>query len=580
MENNNKLCEAYTYFILPFYMEEECNENEIGIWEKAPLFSVEENIIYPYIQSFLQDRGRETARLKTIAQQQLIKKRAEKKIKENKSTPELKQQIAAAERLIEMNNEVIVQKPHNYQIYSIKESIYEDGIEQPEYITQQQRELNTKLQSWKLAKTLNYSIHDVSRKQDIRFVFPTNNQDFNSPKLIISPLAKVGFLMFCVKLDEKNYTLPDLTNMNYLLHKIGKGQEVACTTNSSTVAEQLTKLQHKIEKQTNEKAKEEMAKGLLKLQTQLSMADTLFSSKGNGQWTITDLLHFLLDDFALKVEYFNCSRFHLYTYYQLNSTDISSVIDQEQLMNDLTRITRCQNQKYKLEIEDVKAANLCMRTFQNIYIGSSVEGGAMMSILPAEELENPAFFSSFHSSSFSKRYIWIYMMVLIQRYTLLHLIQGLTQVDDDDLGISLSKLREKVEHLAEVKVNTYFTDISDFTQHNQYYQFCSRNLHIQEHFQEIDEKMEILNLAIKRREEMKEDRRTNRFTFLLALLTVASASKDGSDFARDYIWKNHTILGLLVIAALCLLVWFVWWRHEFSMWNIITRKEVSKKDKK
>lgn len=580
MENNIKLREAYTYFILPFYMEEEFYENKESIWKETPLFNVEENFLYPYIQSFLQDRGRETARLTTIAQQQLTKERVEKKIKTGQSTPELKEQIANAKRLIEINKETIAQKPHNYQIYSIKESIYEDGTEQPEHITRQQQELNTKLQSWKLAKTLSYTVYDANRKQDIRFGFPKDNQDFNSPKLIISPLAKVGFLIFCIKLNEKNYTLPDLANMNYLLHKTGKGQKVTCTTDSSTIVVQLAKLQEKIEKQSNAKVKEEIAKGLPKLQTQLSMADTLFASTSGGKWAMTDLLHFLLDDFAPKMEHFNHSRLHLYTYYQLNGADINLTADQEQLMIDLARIARCQNQKYKLEIEDVKAANLCMRTFQNIYIGSSVEGGSMMSILPVEELEHPAFFSSFHSDNFSKRYIWIYIMVLMQRYTLLHLIHDLTQVDNDNLDFSLSKLREKVEHLAEVKVNTYFTDISDFTQHNQYYQFCSRSLRIQEHFQEIDEKMDILNLAIKRREETKEDKRSNRFAFLLALLTVASASKDGSDFVREYISKGHAILGLLVIVALCVLVWYVWWRHESSILDMITRRKDCRKDKK
>lgn len=580
MDNNNKLREAYSYFMLPFHMKEEINGNESGIWEKAPLSHVEESILYPYIQSFLQDEGREAARVATIAEQKLLKEKAVKKIVAGKSTPELKERIAEADRLIEMNRKAIVQKSHNYQIYSIKKPVSGNGTEQSGSNTRQMRELNAKLESWELAKKLSYTIHDTGREQLIRFNFPAGNQDFSSPRLIISPRAKVGFLMFCIELNKENYTLPDLTNMNYLLHKIGKKQETTCTTDPSTVAGQLSELQQKIERQPNAKAKEQMAKGLPKLQSQLSIAGTLFAPTGGGRWTLPDLLHFLLDDVEPKVEYFNHSRLHLYTYYQLNGADVNPAVDQEQLTIDLACITRGQNHRYKLEIEDVKTANLCMRTFQNIYIGSSVEGGAMMTILPVEELDHPAFFSTFHSACFSKRYIWIYIMVLMQRYTQLHLIHSLTLVDDDSLGISLSKLREKVEYLSEVKVNTHFTDISDFTQHNQYYQFCGRNLRIQEHFQEIDEKIDILNLAIRHREEVEEGRRSNRFAFLLALLAVASTSKDGTDFVRDYICKNHPISGVLVVAVLCGVVWFVWWRHESGIWNMITRQKARKKDKK
>lgn len=557
-----KLKEAYTYFIVPFSFKRKLGvaphtqtfiPSTHSIWEKACMHNLESNILYPYIQCFMQDAVKEENR-KELLHQELSKKDRE----QNEAT------IAKLSLPIE-------QKMHYYQIYSIKESAKKDGQHCADNNTVSYTVLKNKLKYWKMFKNSNLCALDKESEKDIVFNIPKDGQDFNSPKLIISPLAQTGFLMFCMKLNPVNNTSEALTELNYLLHKTGKQQDAKCRIDLIKLQEEISMLQNKMEDELSQKEKENIEKRLLYKQDTLSGICNLLKPESDGSWTMTDLIQFLFDELTNKenncgnsIVRFNDTRIHLFTYYQLDCTNLDESHSDSQIILDMARIVRCQNQKYKLDIGDVKSSNLCMKTFQNVYMGSSVEGGAIMTVFSDDGSD---FFQNFHKSSFSKRYIWIYLMVLMQRYTLLHLIHGLTNVDDDNLKVSLFKLKEQVEHLSAVKVNTYFTDVSDYTQHNQFYRFCIKNLRIQEHFQEIDEKMNILNAVIKHKEEEKEDIRSNRFALILAILTIASASKDGSDLFKDYgsIWSTFIILILSAIVI------YIWAKNEFHFFDSIKK---------
>lgn len=554
-----ELKEAYTYFIVPFSFTEKdrttpCTHSfapsTYSIWEKASMHNLERNILYPYIQSFMQDAAKEEARKKLLDQEQ-SKKQPDSAIITKLSVP-------------------IEQKSHYYQIYSIKESArngQHDNSDKPEDCA-----LKNKLNYWKSLKSLNLCVYSKEKKEDIIFNIPKDSQDFNSPKLIISPLAQTGFLMFCIKLNPVNHTSEALMELNYLLHKTGGEQDASCRIDLTGLEKEISDLKERIENVTTPKEKENLGKGLIQKQNTLSGVCDLLLPGSEGKWTITDLIHFLFDGLTDKenkgyndlIVRFNNTRIHLFTYYQLGNIDLNDANTVQKMQLDMARIVRCQNQKYKLDMEDIKASNICTKTFQNIYIGSSVEGGAIMTVLSEEDSD---FLRNFHASSFSKRYIWIYLMALMQRYTLLHLIHELTSVDDKNLKVSLVKLIKQVEHLSAVKVNTYFTDVSDYTQHNQFYRFCIQNLHIQEHFEEIDEKMSILNAVIRHKEKEKEDTRTNRFALILAILTIASASKDGSDLFKDY----NFAWGILIILILLFIVLVVWTKKELHFLNKIKK---------
>lgn len=589
MNMENTLREAHTYFFVPFHFKTdevdlERDKELFGnsIWEKAPLYNMEQNVLYPYIQDFLQGIGVERA--KNVD----LEKEAKKLRKEGKDEE--------AEQILAKWSHTKSGK-HYLHVYSIKQSIYEPLEDEKKHWTAQQRQLAGLLNNWKSCKDddVHYLILDRKGNPTLAFDIPVSNQDFMSPHLVISPLAKVGLLIFCIDLNRKNYTLPDLINLNYSLHRLGKGLEVDFRVDDGKLNRTIEKQQKQYNQETDTAKRNEIKKWLDKNKEKREGLLHFISPTGDGTWRMSDLVRFFLGEFRSdragenRVELFNQTRIHLFTYYQLQGIDIADKFVMENCMLDLARIARHQNDKYKIDMEDIRRSNLCTRTFQNIHIASSVEGGAMMTILPektvptgsdkkTDDADN-SFFRGFHSATFAKRYFWIYMMVLIQRYTLLNMIYELTCVDDDNLSISTEKLKEQVEHLSAVKVNTYFSDVSDNTQHNQFYHFCCGNLHIHEHFKEVDDKMSILNNAIRHREQQANEKRSNRFALLLGILTVSSALKDGSDYFCEYILRIKStetmrVVWVVILIALIIAAWSIWTKRKVNPLDYIKKKKL------
>lgn len=552
-----KLCEAYTYYMVPFWINdgdetETFLESRYSLWRKASISNLEENVLYPYIQSFLQNSVRE----------------------EDTKQPD---------------------KLHDYRIYSLKKYLGKKSLEKSGRPVGFDEAVNAQLGVWEQLVQVPFQVWDKDQGKYIRFCLPKVLQDFASPKLVLSPLARVGLLVFCIALHQEDkvkesevripnhYNLADLINLNYLLHKAGKGQTVDCQVDCSDLDE---KIENTVSKVLTEKAdgkRQQWKDTLAKILGERATRCRLLSPAGNGTWCITDLVDFLWGGLAGKVTCFNTSRIHLFTFCRLQEDNTEPGQEAcEPFQTDLFRLARCQNTKYKLEDSDVMESGMCMRTFQNVYMACTVEGSAMLVLQPRDAPGEPTeFFKNFHAGSFSKRYIWIYLMVLMQRHTLLRMVYELTKVDDDSENVSSirlksRKLKKQLVYLSTVKVNTYFTDVSDHTQHNQFYAFCVRNLHVQEHFQEIDDKMNVLTAAIERREQEDEGRRDKRLALILAILAVTSASKDGTDLFNQYKWW----WGVLIMLLLTAIVYYIWTSREFHPLGCLRRLFRKKPSKK
>ena len=116
-----------------------------------------------------------------------------------------------------------------------------------------------------------------------------------------------------------------------------------------------------------------------------------------------------------------------------------------------------------------------------------------------------------------QRYIWIYMLAVIQRYTLLNMNRQLTEIDSDNDERKLWNLLDTIKN---VKIRCYFTDVSPYSQHSQFYQLCCKNLHVREAFKEIEEKTNALNTTINHEIE----RGQRRLNLVVGILTVFQAA--------------------------------------------------------
>ncbi len=215
-------------------------------------------------------------------------------------------------------------------------------------------------------------------------------------------------------------------------------------------------------------------------------------------------------------------------------------------------------------------------------MGSSTEGGGIMTLLPHKEMEgtvpiegkkneiendeeNPYdFIKNFHNSSLSQGYIWIYLMVFMQRCTLLGIEKELSKFDfndnakgnEDNTPQKREQLRNLIKRMAQNEINTYFVDISDHTHHNKFYRLCSRNLLIKEYFTDVQRKTRTLKEYLSQLMDQQNEEMVARSEKITRVITIAgivfalfSGLNDAFDLLGDEkISLNSIIQGLPIIA--------------------------------
>lgn len=380
--------------------------------------------------------------------------------------------------------------PHNCLVYSLK-----DKWPEPDADNKQ------------IAKVLNKLNLEIDAKgQDemktLQFSFIREKGSLSSPKLILYPQAQIGLLVLSIAL--KGQSVADLIALNYTLHKIGLGQSPKIR-----IAEDSNKPQ-------KEEIKERIKKERDDVYLTLNKYNTFASSQEDIEgWNMNSLIAFLLSDFdknGISISLFNNTRMHPVTFFSLDSPTCN-----EDIIRNYIRIIRCQSGKYQVLSEEQVSGKLYMQTFENIFIGASVEGVAVMTLSPENAIQ---FIKDFKNGIFLTRYLWIYLLAFIQRQTLLKLTEELMDIDMNASYDSKNSLGKIVSRLAKMKINTYFTNISDHTQHNTFYRFCSNNLSIREHLNEVDEKIEDLNIMLQEQIDGAEKERSERLERRIALIAI------------------------------------------------------------
>lgn len=461
-----QLKKAYTFFIIPFYYEgndyivsKENNSSEDTIWEKAKqkILNEDDDVLYPYIINFIQGQISDPANQHDHLDIYNINSNP-------KSTTRKFWDAFTKKPIIEddtNNNQQEIQKPAS--LHSTEIEIGKDN--------------NNKA----LLKSTDF---DLQRDN--------NYAGFKSPHLFISPSANIGILTFCIGLGKNSRTIDDMKRFNYFIHKINKPLN-KCTTQSF----QLSKGQTFYNEQAKV-AQENKIIGYRKNIAPHDEAKTPNSPYNEFSWNIRTLINMLLADVkGLKqedgsvrecdVKLFSNTRAHLFSFCQIDGVHSEFGFDDVKL--DLMRLCRCVNDKYILPTDEATENEMCTKTFDNIYFSSSVEGAAMIAVATKD---NEEFVKQIDNQGLP-RYLAIYLLVMIQRYSMLHINRRLTERSTNTSDTALWNILNIIK---KVKVHCYYTDVSPFYQHNQFYQHCNKNLHIRETFNEIDNKTKILNLTI------------------------------------------------------------------------------------
>lgn len=562
---------CYTFLMMPFYfdnVEKVTPKGEESLWEECDM-TIDRGKLYNHIQKFIQSKK---------------------------------------------NGE------GDYQYYSLKNS-------------ESTRAIRKML---KLPMTLS-SRRSETLPVSFQFCIEKNNSFF-SPKLVICGNARVGVLILPVTMcdsEDKTITIRQLCDLNYCLFKTYKKDDAQkeSTQNSHIYLKQQADALAKIDEETREKLKatqqqikkwenkknealkglkeakkdnkrkgaernmelsieklaqlEEEFQMLLKGIREKASMDIINNIKTINQalqpvdrhckekdellqfWTMLELTERLMYEFDYEsFKRFNPYRLHPFTYFRLNQNQFTSAV-----LNDFVRIINVLNKNYQVLIENCNC--LYEQSFRNIYMGSSTEGGGIMTLLPESEMEKPIskngkgegtesdddnpydFIRNFHYSSLSQAYIWIYLMVLVQRCTLLGVEKELSKFDFNDNSLTgenntsqkREQLRSLIRRMTQNEINTYFVDISDHTQHNKFYQLCSRNLQIEEYFTDVRRKTRTLKEYLSQLIDQKNEEmvaRSEKITRIITIAGIVFALFSGLNDAFDLLGDNKLSLNYII----------------------------------
>ena len=424
------------------------------------------------------------------------------------------------------------------------------------------------------------NVKDGYRYIPFRIPLFEETRKFHSPKLMVYPDASLGLLIVPVtfnvdkeRKERKDFLMPkelksfmtiyDLMVANYQLHKTK--DRVALVKPMRAVWLKLLDRESLSEYHKTYYDKE--ANALANTRKNLYAALNVRKADSDKQkpredcgFDFADIVDLLLRVMGLGYRRFNEKKLHIFTFFQVSQNHLPPVGSDERKLFfcDFVRIVRGEHTGFQV-IYDANTSSVSenpyMKTFENIYVGSSVEGAAVMTIMPNSP---DLFIEQFKETSLDKRYFWIYILSYIQRLSLLNMARELSGIDntsDKNVILPLRNLRDLSKRLSRIQVNTFFSDVSDITQHNQFYRFCCRNLGVERLLAEVGSKMNILNDCLLQEYDEKKSHNARIITLCVSAFALISACCDGMDLLSK-IFKGtsdfypHIIRWMVAIALL------------------------------
>ena len=514
-ENGFPLTEKSTIFFIPFYQNAKQRldvlDSAQSLWVKEEDVLTDEhegNVIYPHIMSFLQGQ----------------------------------MMLPSTEH------------HSSLQIYSIANSNRQSG---------NQRTIIKKFWNKFAQSSHSVEVGDPKSPRSLSFRFIQGTNSLLNPHLFIYPTAGIGILSFAVTLTTENATSKDLKLMNYHLRKLFHPlAKCVC---------------HDLSLRGNEKPEVLEAKTNAFNQARTYIGEHTIPRKKRGEekdneplefsWDMLSLCHTLLKDVQGSITLFSPSRAHIFTFATIDDSNTNTYTNND-VMEELYSLARGVNDKYMLSESKINPATDILQTFENVQLSTCVEGTAFVAIMKPD---NKEFFRLFRNT-ISIRYFWIYLLAMLQRYSLLNMDRILTDLSFSETYEPDSAQRHNellwyyLGAIQEVKVRCHFTDISPFTQHNEFYHFCCDKLHVNIAYDEIDKKTKTLNLTISHdmqllheeevRQQEKRDHNLNLFLGILAALQAIGIIYDFAYallFDHDY-RSSALYLGLIVLAVI-MVIW-------------------------
>lgn len=388
-----------------------------------------------------------------------------------------------------------------------------------------------------------------------------------APHLFISQTARIGIVTFCLELKSPR-NVDTLKCLNYFLHKRDEKSNFQCVCPRPEKQKGLNVLDASMDLFRAEP-------DFWKLNQKTTLRNDRFVC-----WNPDDLVNIMLatmgkpKDGIPRIRYFSQDRMHVFTF--CSFLDKENRIERQELIPESLRLARCVNDNYMLPFRRLEEEGHTLETYENIHFASAFEGASMICL---GKPENASFVNELHNS-FNRQYLLVYILVLIQRYTLLNLESLLTAFESTE-KVSDEDLWNLIEIICRIKVNCYYTDVSVYTHYSEFYSFCCRNQCIPDTYKEIGDKVELLKLTTEKNmqvrmkeqesrqqealtriqeEERNSERRQRFLNWVVAVLTIAQVMEAANElikypFDERIAFRASFILGSICILLLIILAW-------------------------
>lgn len=383
--------------------------------------------------------------------------------------------------------------------------------------------------------TLGYDVNDDT-KEEIEFCIHNTENSFDAVKMIININASVGIIVIPI---AANLSIDKFQWFMYLIREISQ-------------------------KAIKEKDKKE------------------------DRWSIKDKILEWMNDFT------GC-----YTFTSEVAQHLSFVIDeterdnysQRQLLLRISGSQRFENASKPSHADFLDLPG-------QLHICSMTEGTIIMTIAKAG-IKDKEHFKRIYSTEQTERYI-VFMSVLIQRYALIGIIRQLTKMgkqmskQSSEKGISrspkeyvyhpidtfmratasmkqmlrhlrlaiiswwngkhISKIdmlalqREQIKEASLIRIENYFSHISEYSLYNDFYQMCSNAYGITKLYEEIEQKMSMLSTYLTQESDDRHEKAEWLLSIIIAILTVTSTTNDISQLLRGELEQPWLFIAGLTFA--------------------------------
>jgi len=207
-------------------------------------------------------------------------------------------------------------------------------------------------------------------------------------------------------------------------------------------------------------------------------------------WTLRGVVDLLLAPLGPGLHSFEPYRAHMFSY--VLAEDCGAGFDGA-LKTQALRLVHCHNHRYS-PLPEAFDSGVVMQTFQNIYVGAADEGGCMLGIVKGDDSDG--YMRAYHDTTFQSRFMWIYMLALMQRHTLLDIdrrIAGSVPPSQTPSRRAADEFRRSVADTCASRLTGFFTSISAYSHINDLYRFLTTRLGVTALYHELDEKLHAID---------------------------------------------------------------------------------------